>query len=221
MLPLSPIPFAQCVWALPSLTILAPSERFYADNLRAYKRMLDWMRQALLHVRRWLPARALVFVGDNSYASIAFLWRMTQLANPIKMVVRFRMDAALYAPAPSQNKRAPSGRPAKKGKRLPALEQAAARVRTPCATCVVRIWYGEFKRQSELTAGTTVWYHGGLPVLPIRWVIVRDRLGHFKTQTLLCTDPSVSARQIVEWFVQRLSCCVAYATLHAESAGTG
>ncbi|MBI5877655.1 MAG: transposase, partial [Chloroflexi bacterium] len=88
---LSPIPFAQRIWALPFLTMLAPSERFYADKARAYKTMLDWMRRALLQVRRWLPARARVFVGDNSYASIAFLWRLTQLANPIKMVVRFRM----------------------------------------------------------------------------------------------------------------------------------
>jgi hypothetical protein len=39
--------------------------------------------------------------------------------------------------------------------------------------------------------------------VPIRWVIVRDPLGKFKTQALLCTDLQVKPQQIVEWFVQR------------------
>jgi hypothetical protein len=39
--------------------------------------------------------------------------------------------------------------------------------------------------------------------LPIRWVIVRDPKQIFKTQALLCTDLSVSAEQIVHWFVRR------------------
>ena len=42
-----------------------------------------------------------------------------------------------------------------------------------------------------------------MPVVPIRWVIVRDPQQKFKTQALLCTDLNVSAKQIVEWFVQR------------------
>jgi hypothetical protein len=34
-------------------------------------------------------------------------------------------------------------------------------------------------------------------------VLVRDPAGEFEPQALLCTDPAVSARQIVEWFVLR------------------
>ncbi len=44
------------------------------------------------------------------------LWRMTQLPNPIRMVVRFRMDAALYEPGPPHPARR-KGRPRKKGQR--------------------------------------------------------------------------------------------------------
>ena len=199
---LAPIPFAQRIWALPFLSLLAPSERFSEGKVRAHKTVLDWTRQALRQSRRWLPDRALVFVGDSSYAAIDFLWQMTQLSNPITMVVRFRMDAALYAPAPPRTQ-AQKGRPRKKGKRLPTLAQVAADPQTLWERRVVRYWYGEAQRRIEISSGTAVWFHGGLPPLPIRWVIVRDPLGKFKTQALLCTDLTVSAKQIVAWFVQR------------------
>ncbi len=42
-----------------------------------------------------------------------------------------------------------------------------------------------------------------MPVVPIRWVLVRDPLGRFDPQALLCTDPAQDAVQILRWFVQR------------------
>lgn len=196
------IPFAQRIWALPFLTVLAPSERFYETSGRAHKKLTDVMRQALLQVRRWLPDRTLVFVADSSYAVIEFLWQMTQLAQPITMVVRFRMDAALYEPAPP---RLPTqkGRPRKKGKRLPTLLTVAANAKTVWTKQVMRNWYGEMKRAIEFTSETAVWFHSGQPPLPLRWVIVRDPLGRFKTQAVLCTDLNVTPLQIIEWFIQR------------------
>ena len=64
-------------------------------------------------------------------------------------------------------------------------------------------WYGEKKRDIEITSQTTVRFHSGKPALPIRWVIVRDPKKIFKTQALLCTDIKVSAEQIIKWFVRR------------------
>ncbi len=199
---LVPIPFAQRVWALPFLTILAPSERYYAGKVRAHKKLTDWMRQALLQIRRWLPQRTIVFVADSSYAVIDLLAYMTQLATPITMVVRFRMDAALYQPAPVRRPDQ-QGRPRKKGARLPTLTQVVANQHTRWQRLLVRYWYGELKRPIELTSGTAVWFHSGHPAVPIRWVIIRDPRGKFKTQALLCTDLQAQPHQIVEWFVHR------------------
>jgi DDE superfamily endonuclease len=196
------IPFAERLWALPFLTVLAPSERFYEPTGRVHKTLTDVMRQALLQVRRWLPDRTLVFVADNSYAVIEFLWHMTQLAQPIIMVVRFRMDAALYAPAPPHRPNQ-KGRPRKKGKRLPTLFAVAADPATGWTKQVMCHWYGEVKRAIEFTSDTAVWFHNGQPPLPIRWVIVRDPLGRFKTQAVLCTDLNADPLQIIEWFIQR------------------
>ena len=47
------------------------------------------------------------------------------------------------------------------------------------------------------------WYHGGKPLLPIRWVLVRDLIDKFETRAILCTDLNQTPRQIVEWFLMR------------------
>jgi hypothetical protein len=82
---LVPIPFAQRVWALPFLTVLAPSERYYEGSVRAAKKLTDALRvrQVILQVRRWVPQRTVVFVADSSYACLDLLHRMTQLVNPV------------------------------------------------------------------------------------------------------------------------------------------
>ena len=41
------------------------------------------------------------------------------------------------------------------------------------------------------------------PYVPIRWVLVRDPQGKFKSQALLCTNQAYSPTQILEWFVRR------------------
>lgn len=198
---LAPIPWAQRVWALPFLTVLAPSERYYKGKARKHKKLTEWARQMVLQARRWLPKRFLVVVADSSFAVIDLLWRLRQLQNPICMITRLRLDAALYEPV----KPTPGamGRPRKKGQRLPTLETIAEDKHTRWKRLTVQQWYGEKKRMIELTSKTAIWYHSGQPALPIRWVIVRDPKKIFKTQALLCTDPSQSAEQIVHWFVRR------------------
>lgn len=199
---LVPIPWAKRVWALPFLTVLAPSERYYAESHRCRKKLTDWARQVLLQAKRWLPGRKLVVVMDSSFAAIDFLWRVTRLANPITLIARFRLDAALYLPAP-QRTPGTIGRPRKTGRRLPMLEQVLKNTRTRWKKVVIPNWYGEGRRMVEITTATAVWYHKGIPPLPIRWVLIRDPKGKFKSQALLSTDLTVKAEQILRWFVMR------------------
>ena len=199
---LAPVPWAQHVWALPFLTALAPSERYYEMRVRGHKKLTDWARQMLLQVRRWLPNRDLVVVADNSFAVIDLLWRMTQLAHPICMITRLRLDAALYEPAPP---RLPGqiGRPRLKGARLPTLQHIVADAQTVWMALTVRDWYGEHRRTIEIASATAVWYHPGKPPLPVRWVLIRDPKGKFQTRALLCTDLETEPEQIVLWFSRR------------------
>jgi hypothetical protein len=199
---LAPIPWAQRVWALPFLTVLAPSERYYTGRKRQHKKLTDWARQGLLQLRRWLPKRALVVVADSSFAVILLLWRVQQLAEPICMIVRFRLDAALYEPAPPRRPNQ-KGRPRVKGQRLPTLKQIAKNKRTKWQRVIIPHWYGEGRRVIEIVSDTAVWRHTGQPVVPIRWVLIRDPKGKFKTQALLSTDLNIKPVQIVKWFVLR------------------
>jgi hypothetical protein len=199
---LVPIPWAKRVWALPFLTALAPSERYYEAKPRAHKKLTDWARQMLLRVRRWLPERAMVVVVDSSYAAILLLERLQRLPNPICMVTRLRLDAALYKPAPSR-KPDQVGRPRLKGARLPTLQEVLQAAATDWRKVTLRYWYGEKRRQVEMVTGTAVWYHSGMPPLSIRWVLIRDPKGKFKPQALLCTDLNADPVQIVKWFVMR------------------
>lgn len=70
LLGLTERPWAKRVWALPCLTGLAPSERYYAASTRAPKKLLAWARQMIYQLRRWLPPRPLIVVGDNTYAAL-------------------------------------------------------------------------------------------------------------------------------------------------------
>jgi len=198
---LAPIPWAGRTWALPFLTVLAPSERYYQGKVRQHKKLTEWACQVILQARRWLPKRQLIVIADSSFAVIELLFHLCQLKNPVAMIVRFRMDAALYERA--NNKPGQKGRPRTKGQRLPTLEKVAEDKHTHWKCVTVQEWYGEKKRRIEIHSGTAVWRHSGQPVVPIRWVIVRDPMKRFKTQSLLCTDLSISAEQIVRWFPRR------------------
>ncbi|MCK8787926.1 hypothetical protein M0638_26580, partial [Roseomonas sp. NAR14] len=63
-----PIPWAGRVWALPFLTALVPSERYCRERGRRHNTLIDWGRQLVLQVRRWLPERPIVLVADSGFA---------------------------------------------------------------------------------------------------------------------------------------------------------
>ena len=196
------IPWAGRVWALPFLTVLAPSERYDQQRRRRHKTLVDWARQSVKQVRRWLPERTLVLVADSSYAVIEFLHACASLVPAVSVVTRLRLDAALYAPAPTKQA-GKVGRPRKKGKRLPTLAQVLDNSQTAWQKLTLARWYSQEQREVEIVSGTALWYHSGKPVVPIRWVLIRDPQGKFKPQALLCTDLSATPEQIVNWFVLR------------------
>ncbi len=199
---LAPIPWAGRVWALPFLTVLAPSERYATERGKRHKKLTDWARQMVLQVRRWLPDRPLVLVADSSYAVLVLLARCAQLTPSVTVVTRLRLDAALYEPAlprkPKQN-----GRPRLKGRRLPTLQQMLDASTTQWTRAIVPRWYSHGPREIEIVSATCVWYHSGMPVVPIRWVLIRDPQGKFAPQALVCTDMQAEPVQIVSWFVLR------------------
>jgi hypothetical protein len=197
---LTPIPWTGRVWALPFLTVLAPSERYCRQRGRRHKRLTDWARQMALQARRWLPGREVVLLGDSSFAALDLLAALAR--HGLTCITRLRLDAALYEPAPPR-KPGTVGRPRAKGARLPNLSVILADAGTRWVRVTVPGWYGERARVIEVCSATAVWRHAGLPVVPIRWVLLRDPQQRFDPQALLCTDLAREPLQIVRWFVQR------------------
>lgn len=101
MMLLTPIPWACRVWALPFLTVLAPSEQYHEKRKKRHKTITDWARQMIKQLHRWLPGRKLVIVGDGSYAVLDFLTQVVRLPR-VTVVIRLRLDACLYDPAPNR-----------------------------------------------------------------------------------------------------------------------
>lgn len=166
-----------------------------------------------LQARRWLRGRDLVLVGDGGFSALLFLDAMRRAR--ITAITRLRLDAALYEPAPP---RPPGtiGRPRTKGARLPTLAATLVAKDTPWRTVMVPGWYGSAQRGIEVASGTAVWRHGGMPVVPIRWVLVRDPARRFEPQALLCTDLARDPTQIVSWFVRRWSVEVTFQEVRAH-----
>ena len=119
-------------------------------------------------------------------------------------ITRLRLDAALYEPA-APRQPGTKGRPRKKGARLPTLSHRLNDANTEWQSVWLSGWYGNTERRLEICSDRAVWYHAGLPVLPIRWLLLRDPAGAFEPQALLCTAPSCDVDDIISWFVRRWS----------------
>ena len=211
---LTPIPWANRIWALPFLTALVPSQRYNEERGHRHRTLTDWARQMLRVVQRWCPKRPLIVVADSAYAVIKWLSDLQQ-GRPITVITRLRLDAALYDPAP-ERVAGQKGRTRLKGDRLPSLASLVHHSETRWERVSLNRWYGETNREVAIVAQTAVWYHAGLPPLPVRWVLVRDPKGKFATQALLCTDLLLSPVQILEYFVQRWQLEVTFEEVRAH-----
>lgn len=196
---LVPIRWSGRRWALPFLSILAPSARWSETQGKRHKALTDWARQAILQTRRWLPHRQLVFVADSGFAALELL---AAVHRHVCLITRLRLDANLFKPAPSR-RRGQRGRPPLTGRRLPKLSAVLASQQTVWTPIVVSQWYNEQQRKLLTATGTAVWYHAGKPPVPIRWVLVRDPTGEHEPSAFLSTDLDATPAMILGWFVLR------------------
>lgn len=199
------IPWAERVWALPFLSVLAPSERYHRERSIRHKTLTDWAMQMITQVRRWLPDRQLVLVGDEGYARLRLLERCRTLS--VAMITRLRLDAALYDfPEPKAPGR--RGPQPKIGDRQRKLSDRLEDPATEWSVLMMSDWYGEGERHIEITQGKSIWYRSGEAAVPLQWVLIRPRPDDpkpFKPQALLCTDLETPPAQILVGFLQRWS----------------
>ena len=198
---LAEVSWARRVWALPFLTVLAPSRRYHEVRGRRHKTITDWARQMLCLLRRWLPDRELVVVGDRTYATLRLLAACQGLTPPVTFLTRLRLDAVLHDPPPPR-KPGQMGRPRVVGARQPSLQAVLtdpATVWTP----LTQRWPDGTRRHLQAATGTALWYHPGQPTVALRWLLLRDPSGRRAPQALLCTHPDWQPAAMLTTYLQR------------------
>jgi hypothetical protein len=160
-----PVPFADRRWALPFLTVLAPSARWSETQGKRHKALTDWAKQAILQTKRWLPNRRIVMVADAGFSALELI---AAVRRHVCLITRLRLDASLFEPAPKRRK-GQIGRPALKGKRRPKLNAILVDPKIVWTSVFLTEWYGSQTRKLEYVSSTAVWYHNGMPPAAIRW----------------------------------------------------
>jgi hypothetical protein len=193
------VSWASRYWAMPFCSVLAPSNCHYLTQHRVPRTLTERARQMVLMVKRWLPDRTLVVTADSSFSALRLL---DAVSRKVTFVTRLKLNAGLYDPPPP---RLPGtiGRPRLKGKRQPMLRKVLVDPGTVWENLVMPKWYSAEERRIEVVTGTALWYHGGKPAVPLRWVLVRDPLHKLDPQAFLCTDQNTTPAQILGWFVKR------------------
>ena len=194
-----PVPFAGRRWALPFLTVLAPSARWSETQGRRHKTLTDRARQAILQTKRWLGDRLVVVVADSRFAALQLIAAVRRHAC---LITRLRLDASLFEPAPERQP-GQRGRPRLKGKRLPKLSAVLTDPTTVWTRVTMDEWYGGQRRVLDYVSSIAVWYTNGLPPAKIRWILVRDPSGERDPQAFLCTDLDLEPAAILGRFVCR------------------
>jgi hypothetical protein len=194
-----PIPWAGRRWALPFLTVLAPSKPWSDARGTRHKTLTDWARQAILQARRWLPHRRIIVVADGGFTALDLI---AAIRRHVCLVSRLRLDASLFAPPPPRRS-GQIGRPRVKGARLPKFAEVLISPDTLWVPVTLTEWYGGQKRTLEITSGTAVWYHSGLPPAPILWILARDPAGDLEPQAFLTTDLEADPAKTIACFVLR------------------
>ena len=194
-----PVPFSKRRWALPFLTVLAPSARWSEAQGKRHKTLTDRARQAILQSKRWLADRRVVVVADSSFAALELI---AAIRRHVCLIARLRLDASLFEPAP-ERRPGQKGRPRLKGEAVPKLNAVLADAKTVWTQITMAEWYGGQVRSLEYLSNTAVWYSSGRPPALIRWVLVRDPSGGRDPQAFLCTDLHLEPAAILSRFVFR------------------
>jgi hypothetical protein len=210
MMLLVPVPWSQRVGALPFLSALCwPAAQ---AKRRRPKTSVDWVRQMMKPVRRWLPGRRLVVVVDGGFAAVALA--LACVTQQVVMISRLRWEAALYHP-PGFQPPGKRGRNPTQGPRQRSLQGWAERSDTPWEDVEVD-WYGGQRKKLWIFSRTALWYTPRLPPVAIRYVLVADPEGKLRMEAFFCTDLQATPVQILAWVVMRWSVEVTFEAARAH-----
>jgi hypothetical protein len=202
---LTPLPWLKKgTWALPIVSALCPSERYWKERQqpRIHKTLMDWAAQLVSWLARYtIPlGRPVYLVGDGTYATYELMIKAQE--NRIGLIARMRMDARLFDfPAPQvSSKRGPKP---KIGKRLSSMKKRLTDRRVKWKQVVFEEWYGNKDKVMLMTSGEAIWDSNKGVRVAVSWVLLKDPEGKLEPVLLACSQPSCDPVDMVRFFVRR------------------
>ncbi len=163
------------------MTALVVSARYDRRKGRRHKTFTDYAQQMLVCLRRWLPDRDLVVVADGGTPSAS----SCGIARVCQSRLSSSPNCARTRPCTSPRPRRPGqiGRPRVVGARHCPVPRRCWTI--PLHDSLPATGSDGSTAMVELASGVALWYHGGPPRLPIRWVVIR-----YLEERMLCYAPT-------------------------------
>jgi hypothetical protein len=195
------LPWSDHYWALPFLTVLAPSESANKQAKKKHKTTIDWSIQMIKQVSRWITDRCIVLIGDGGFSCIHLAHECIKTG--MTLISKLRLDSRLFDFPVEQppDKRGPKPQ---KGKRITKLKDMASDLTQDWGSAYVR-WYGQSVKHIRYLTGVNLWHTPGEKPVAIRWVLVIDPEGKCRSEAFFSTDTQLSAIKIVEYYILRWS----------------
>jgi hypothetical protein len=212
------VPFSDRSWALPILFRLYRNRKECKQNGGVYLKKTELARQVLAVFCSWTGDQRVTVAADSGYCNQTVL-----KGQPTRLVFfgAMRPDAVLTRPLVSCANcgRSPkkqclrhrrSGRPCKRGKRMPSPEQIACNSRYAWETC--RLWmYGQ-KRVVTYKTVVAQWYTAA-GEQPLRVVVVQCTKGTIPYRVYFSTDSKLTAPAVLLGYSERWGIEVAFREL--------
>jgi len=193
------LPWSNHYWSLPFLTVLTPSESANKEAKKRHKTSIDWSIQMMKQVSRWITDRNIILIGDGGFSCIKLAQEC--IKNSVTLISRLRLDSRLFD-FPCEQPSGKRGPKPQKGKRIPKLKDLVNDPTQDWQSATVN-WYGQKTKLIRYLTGVNLWHTPGEKPVVIRWVLVIDPEGKFRSEAFFSTDPKLSPIQIVEYYVLR------------------
>jgi hypothetical protein len=178
-------------------------------DFELYRKRADCNRKHPFRTRQQLAARMVKRVqaalpdvrvqvaADGQYATADLA---QHLPKGTSLVTRIRRDAELYDLAPKRRRPGQRGPDRKKGNRLPAPAQMAARRKKGWTTATL---LKQGRRLQRQILGVTCLWPRVFGYNPVRVLLVRDPKGKEPDDFLVCSDPSIPDEKAVQRYLDR------------------
>jgi len=190
-------------WALPILTVLYPSERFYTKQGKSPKKLTVFAYQIISWLGRKGKAlqRAIYLTGDGSFATLELFINAQQCG--VGMIARMKLNSRLYHLPPKKYPKGKRGPKPPVGKRLLSMEKRLTDKRIKWTSVIFSQWYGNRNKQMLITSGVAIWRKSNSLLVKVKWILLKDPQGELDPVLLASSDFEIDTVDMVQFFVRR------------------